>query len=201
LPQQAVDGSRIRLVVGLGNPGAEYAGTRHNVGFAVLDRFGQRESLAFERQAKWGAAIGKSGDAILLKPMTFMNRSGDPVAAVADFYKIVSAEILIVLDDLALPLGRLRIRESGGPGGHNGLESVIVNLATEEIPRLRLGIGAAPEHGSIDYVLSPFFEEEKPLVTAMIERAADAVKCAIDNGVVSAMNRFNRDPSQGKEET
>jgi PTH1 family peptidyl-tRNA hydrolase len=121
-----------------------------------------------------------------------MNRSGEAVAAVASFYKIPNLEMLIVLDDFALPLGRLRLRESGGPGGHNGLESVIVTLATEDIPRLRLGIGAAPERASVDYVLSPFFEEEKPRVAAMIERAADAIKCAVDKGIVSAMNTFNK---------
>jgi PTH1 family peptidyl-tRNA hydrolase len=184
--------SRIRLVAGLGNPGPDYASTRHNIGFAALDFFAQAARVAFERQSKWDATVTKVGDAILMKPLTFMNRSGSALAAVADFYKIGSAEILVVLDDFALPLGRLRIRESGGPGGHNGLESVIVSLGSEDIPRLRLGIGDAPERGSVDYVLSPFFEEEKPKVKAMIERAAEAIKCAIDNGITSAMNQFNK---------
>ncbi|MEP7071853.1 MAG: aminoacyl-tRNA hydrolase [Verrucomicrobiota bacterium] len=184
--------STIRLVAGLGNPGPEYAGTRHNVGFAALDFFAQRQRLAFEPQAKWGAAVAKSGSLILVKPLTFMNRSGEPLSAVADFYKIEPDEILVMLDDFALPLGRIRLRGSGGPGGHNGLESVIIHFATEEIPRLRLGIGAAPERGSVDYVLGRFFEEEKPAVAAMIERGGDAIKCAIDNGVTSAMNTFNQ---------
>jgi PTH1 family peptidyl-tRNA hydrolase len=184
--------SRIRLVAGLGNPGPDYASTRHNIGFAALDFFAQTARVAFERQSKWDATVTKVGDAILMKPLTFMNRSGSALAAVADFYKIGSAEILVVLDDFALPLGRLRIRESGGPGGHNGLESVIVSLGSEDIPRLRLGIGNAPERGSVDYVLSSFFEEEKPKVKAMIERAAEAIKCAIDNGITSAMNQFNK---------
>ena len=184
--------SRIRLIAGLGNPGPDYAGTRHNVGFAALDFFAQRAKVVFERQSKWDAAIAKAGDAILMKPLTFMNRSGSALAAVADFYKIGLAEILVVVDDFALPLGRLRIRESGGPGGHNGLESVIASFGSEEIPRLRLGIGEAPESASVDYVLSPFFEEEKPKVKAMIERAAEAIKCAVDNGITSAMNKFNK---------
>ena len=183
--------SHIRLVAGLGNPGLEYAGTRHNVGFAALNFFVQREGVKYEKQAKWGAVVAKTGEMILIKPLTFMNRSGEPLAAVADFYKIPPENILVVLDDFALPLGRLRIRQSGGAGGHNGLESVILNLATEDFPRLRLGIGAAPERGSVDYVLSRFFDEEKEQVTAMIERAAEAIKCAIDNGIVSAMNTFN----------
>jgi peptidyl-tRNA hydrolase, PTH1 family len=184
--------SRIRLVAGLGNPGPDYAGTRHNIGFAVLDFFAESATVVFERQAKWDAAIARADDAILMKPLTFMNRSGSALAAVAGFYKIGPAEILVVMDDFALPLGRLRIREGGGPGGHNGLESVIVSFGSEDIPRLRLGIGDAPERASVDYVLSPFFEEEKPKVKAMIERAADAIKCAVDNGITFAMNKFNK---------
>ena len=184
--------SRIRLVAGLGNPGPDYASTRHNIGFATVDFFAQAAGAVFERQSKWDATVAKAGHAILVKPLTFMNRSGSALAAVADFYKITSTEILVVLDDFALPLGRLRIRESGGPGGHNGLESVIVSFGSEDIPRLRLGIGDAPERSSIDYVLSPFFEEEKPKMKAMVERAAEAIKCAIDNGITSAMNQFNK---------
>lgn len=194
-----MEDSRIRLVAGLGNPGSEYAGTRHSVGFAVADFFAQRESITFEQQTKWDAMVGKSGEIILVKPMTFMNHSGEAVAAVADFYKVTPDRILIVLDDFALPLGRLRIRQSGGAGGHNGLESVIMHLATEDVPRLRLGIGAAPERGSVDYVLSRFFEEERGQMSAMVGRAADAIKCAIDNGIVSTMNRFNSESARGPE--
>ena len=114
--------------------------------------------------------------------------------AVANFYKIAPAEMLVVLDDMALELGRLRIRPDGGTGGHNGLESIIVQLGTEEIPRLRVGIGAAPREGAVDYVLGRFFEEERPLVEKSIVRAADAVKWSIDNGLLSAMNQFNKNP-------
>ena len=121
-----------------------------------------------------------------------MNRSGHPIFDVAQFYKIEPGQILIVVDDFALPLGRLRIRSDGGSGGHNGLESIIAQFGTEEIPRLRIGIGAAPDQGSVDYVLGRFFEEETPLVRSTIDRAVDAVKCAIDNGLVSAMNTFNK---------
>lgn len=184
--------SRIRLVAGLGNPGPEYAATRHNVGFMALDFFAGDARMHFKSQAKWGAAVARAGEVTLVKPMTFMNRSGEPLAAVADFYKIDPEQILIVLDDFALPLGRLRLREHGGSGGHNGLESVIMNLATEEVPRLRLGIGTAPERGSVDYVLGRFFDDEKERVRGMLTGAAEAIKCAIDNGVTSAMNKFNR---------
>jgi PTH1 family peptidyl-tRNA hydrolase len=129
-----------------------------------------------------------------------MNRSGEPVQAIAHFYKVEPSEILLVLDDMALELGRLRLRPDGGTGGHNGLESVIVQLGTEEIPRLRVGIGAAPREGAVDYVLGRFFEEERPLVGKAIARAADAVKCAIDNGLLSAMNLFNKNPDSGTPE-
>src|SRR5438067_9535878 len=121
-----------------------------------------------------------------------MNRSGEPLAELAQFFKIEAREILVVLDDFALPLGRLRFRAGGGPGGHNGLESIIVQFGTEEIPRLRIGIGAAPREGSVDYVLSRFFEEEKPLVGSTIDRAVDAVKCSVDNDLNSAMKTFNK---------
>ena len=182
----------IRLVAGLGNPGAEYAHTRHNIGFVVADLLAHESGLAWERSGKWDAAMAKFGDALLVKPASYMNRSGHPLFAIAQFFKIAPQEILVVLDDFSLPLGRLRIRQSGGPGGHNGLESIIAQFGTEEMPRLRIGIGNAPAEAASDYVLSNFFEEEKPLVRSTITRAADAVKCAIDKGVVSAMNTFNK---------
>ncbi|HYR22205.1 MAG TPA: aminoacyl-tRNA hydrolase [Chthoniobacterales bacterium] len=187
-----MDEKPIRLVAGLGNPGAEYAHTRHNVGFMVVDLLAHESGVAWEKSGKWDAATAKIGDALLVKPASYMNRSGHPLFAIAQFFKITAQEILIVLDDFSLPLGRLRIRQNGGPGGHNGLESIIVQFGTEEIPRLRIGIGDAPAEGATDYVLSNFFEEEKPLIRSTITRAADAVKWAIDKGVVSAMNTFNK---------
>ena len=186
---------QIRLVAGLGNPGSEYAATRHNIGFMVVDQLAAQFGSTWEKsvpQARDDALSAKCGAVLLIKPMSFMNRSGYPLFAVAQFYKIEPQQILIVLDDLALPLGRLRLRARGGPGGHNGLESIIVQFGTEEIPRLRVGIGQAPSEGYVDYVLSRFFDEEKPLVRSTIGRAVDAVKCAIDNGLVSAMNTFNK---------
>jgi peptidyl-tRNA hydrolase, PTH1 family len=188
------EASQIRLVVGLGNPGAEYNRTRHNVGFDVVDLLASEWGLSWQHSKSWHALWAKGEKAILVKPTSYMNRSGEPLSAVANFYKIAPAEILVVLDDLALELGRLRVRTEGGTGGHNGLESIIVHLSTEAIPRLRVGIGAAPSEGAVDYVLSRFFEEERPVVEKAIERAADAVKCAIDKGVLSAMNLFNKIP-------
>jgi len=185
--------STVRLVVGLGNPGAEYNRTRHNVGFDVVDLLASEWGLAWQHSKSWHALWAKGEKAILVKPASYMNRSGEPLAAVASFYKIEAAEVLVVLDDFALELGRLRLRPEGSAGGHNGLESILMHLGTEAIPRLRIGIGAAPG-GAVDYVLGRFFAEEVPIVEKTIERAAAAVKCAIDKGVLSAMNLFNKIP-------
>jgi PTH1 family peptidyl-tRNA hydrolase len=182
---------QIRLVAGLGNPGPEYAGTRHNIGFMMVDRLAAQSGSTWEKSAKWDALTAKCGDVLLVKPLSFMNRSGHSLHAVAQFYKIEPAQILVVLDDFALPLGRLRLRLSGGTGGHNGLESIVVQFGTDEIPRLRIGIGAGPSAGAVDYVLGRFFEEEQPLIRSTIDRAVEAVKWAIDKGFVSAMNHFN----------
>ena len=184
--------SPIRLIAGLGNPGSEHAATRHNIGFMVVNQLATQFGSTWEKSAKWEALSAKCGPVLLVKPLSFMNRSGYPLFAVAHFYKIEPQEMLVVLDDFSLSLGRLRLRPRGGPGGHNGLESVIVQFGTEEIPRLRIGIGAAPREGSADYVLSRFFDEEKPIVRSTIDRAVEALKCAIDNGLVSAMNTFNK---------
>ncbi len=185
----------IRLIAGLGNPGREYQRTRHNIGFMVLDRLAADARLPWDFSAKWNAGWAKS-DVIMVKPATFMNRSGEAVAAIANFYKIAAAEVLVVLDDLALPLGRLRIRSQGSSGGHNGLESVIEHFGTEAIPRLRVGIGAPPSHGAVDYVLGRFFEEEQPVLDATLKRAGEAVKCAVDKGLFAAMNVFNQPPEE-----
>jgi len=184
---------KIRLIAGLGNPGSEYRDTRHNVGFVVVDKLASDLGASWETWSKEEAAIAKAGDLILVKPLAFMNHSGFPLLAVAQFYKIRPEEMLVVFDDFALPLGRLRIRPDGGTGGHNGMESIIAQFGSDKIPRLRIGIGGAPAEGASDHVLGRFFEEEIPMVRAAIDRAVEAVKCAIDKGLVSAMNTFNPD--------
>ena len=193
---------QIRLIVGLGNPGPEHAATRHNVGFMIVDQLAAQFGSAWEKsvpQAREDALLARCGAVLLMKPLSFMNHSGYPLLAVAQFYKIEPQQILVVLDDLALPLGRLRLRTRGGSGGHNGLDSVIAQFGTEEIPRLRIGIGAAPREGSVDYVLNRFFDEEKPIMRSTIDRAVEALKCAIDNGLVSAMNTFNPESDPGEQ--
>jgi PTH1 family peptidyl-tRNA hydrolase len=189
-----VEGStpQIRLVAGLGNPGPEYSVTRHNIGFMVVDKLAVQSGATWQRSTRWEALAVKCGPALLVKPVSFMNRSGYPLFAIAQFYKIQPNEILVVLDDFSLLLGRLRLRLAGGPGGHNGLESIIAQFGTEQIPRLRIGIGAAPREGSVEYVLGSFFEAEKTIVRFTIDRAVEAVKCAIDNDLISAMNIFNK---------
>jgi PTH1 family peptidyl-tRNA hydrolase len=192
MPEGTIQSAPIRLVVGLGNPGPEYELTRHNIGFLVVDRLASRSGSTWENSKKWGAHWTKFDSILLAKPLTYMNRSGEPLHAIARFHKIQPQEILVALDDFALPLGRLRLRAGGSSGGHNGLESILAQFGTDEIPRLRIGIGGAPTESSVDYVLGRFFQEEKPLVRSTIDRAVEAVKCAIDNGLVSAMNTFNK---------
>ena len=160
----------------------------------VLDRLAGDLRVEWRREAKWGAYWAKADRLLLVKPMTYMNRSGQPLAAIAQFFKVDAGEILAVLDDMALPLGRLRLRIDGSSGGHNGLESIITTLGTDINPRLRIGIGAPPSAGAVDYVLGRFFEEEMPLVEKTVSRATEAVKWAIDKGVLSAMNTFNKIP-------
>src|SRR6266436_322380 len=162
----------------------------------VVDQFAAQFGSTWEKSTKWDALSAKCGAVLLVKPMSFMNRSGYPLLTIPQFYEIEPREILVVLDDLALPLGRLRLRSRGGSGRHNGLESIIMQFGTEEIPRLRIGIGEAPREGSVDYVLNRFFDEEKPQVRSTIIRAVEAVKCAIDKGLVSAMNTFNKTESE-----
>ena len=181
----------IRLVAGLGNPGREYQRTRHNVGFMVLDLLAHERKLPWDYSEKWGAAWAKS-DVIFVKPATFMNRSGAPLSAIANFYKIAPEEVLVVIDDLALPLGRLRIRTHGSSGGHHGLESIFEHFGTDNVPRLRVGIGAPPSDGAVEYVLGRFFDEEKKVLDEALVRAAAAAQWAIDKGANAAMNEFNK---------
>lgn len=181
----------LRLVVGLGNPGAEYAGTRHNAGFMVVERLAAAGRVAFRRERAWKCELARDGDLLLSKPLTYMNASGEAVRALADFFKIAPSEMLVVSDDLALPLGKLRLRPSGSAGGHNGLRSIAAHLGTQEIPRLRIGIGAAVRGETVDYVLGRFEEEERADFEAGLVRAEEAVRAVQQRGLAAAMNAFN----------
>ena len=186
--------SPIRLVAGLGNPGREYENTRHNAGFLVIERLAARLGLALGFSSAWQALWARTSDGCaFLKPMTFMNASGRAVRACAGFYKIAAAETLIVYDDLALPLGQLRLRKDGSSGGQNGMQSVIDHLGTSAVPRLRVGIGATGAHRSmVDHVLGQFTARERAALDDAIDRAADAVEHARRHGVEAAMNLYNR---------
>ena len=184
----------IRLIAGLGNPGRDYAQTRHNVGFLVLDRMAAQRQVTFAREKKWQAEVARVGDLWLVKPQTFMNLSGEAVGAVAAFYRLEPASCLAVYDDKDLPFGRLRLRARGSAGGHNGVKSLISHLGTEEFPRLRFGIGA-PEHpgaGVVGHVLGGFGPEEQGLLEKRLDRAVEALNYSARHGFPQAMNSFNR---------
>jgi len=192
----------MKLIVGLGNPGSEYVGTRHNVGFEVLDQFASRLGWTrdgqFDRMAKAnfeGLTIdGMLGTekVLLLKPMTFMNLSGRSVQSAMAFFRLGQQDIMVVLDDLALPCGSLRIRAGGSSGGHNGLKDIERALGTDQYPRMRIGIDPAPPQiAGRDYVLGRFSPEQRKLIDPAIARACGAIATWIDNGIASAMNQSN----------
>ena len=182
----------MKAIVGLGNPGAEYAATRHNVGFEVVDELARRWQVKLKKWRKVGAlALAKDHDALLMEPATFMNLSGEAVLSVGSFYKVNLADWLIVVDDVNLPLGRVRMRKMGSAGGHNGLKSVIQHLGPD-FARLRIGVGRGdPKWDLADHVLARFEPEERKSVEEAIGRAADAVETFVTEGIEPAMNRFN----------
>ena len=187
----------MRLIVGLGNPGREYRETRHNVGFMVADEIAKRHglTLAMAPSQVPDSFIAKKfgADPFLIgKPLTFMNRSGDAVAAIAHYYDIVPADLLVVVDEVALPFGRLRARARGSAGGHNGLKSVIERLGTTEFPRLRLGVGRGDTRRDLaDHVLSKFEADERSALEELITRAADAAEMFAAEGIEKVMNAYN----------
>jgi peptidyl-tRNA hydrolase, PTH1 family len=202
----------MKLVVGLGNPGREYAGTRHNIGFEVVDRLAERFGLAspgefdrvarnkFEGLAIDGPSPGGSEKVLLLKPLTFMNLSGRVVQTAVAFYQLATADVIIVLDDLALACGRIRIRSEGSSGGHNGLKDIERALGTANYPRLRVGIDAPPPRvPGRDYVLGRFTDQQRPLIDRAVERSTAAIETWMSRGIAAAMNQFNADENAGDE--
>jgi PTH1 family peptidyl-tRNA hydrolase len=201
----------VKAIVGLGNPGLKYHGTRHNVGFAVLDELAGRVHVEFESSrvdalvGRWRRAPGAGGGGedipdlvvLLAKPLTFMNASGEAVGGLLRYYKIEVSELLVIVDEAQLPTGKLRARARGSAGGHNGLKSVIAHVG-EEFSRLRLGVGRGPEGAAgkaqrdlADHVLSPFEADERAEVERMISRAADAAEMFVTGGIAGVMNQFN----------
>ncbi len=184
------------LLVCLGNPGDKYENTRHNAGYMVADEIGNRNHIPIQK-LKYKALTNTTeigGQKVLvMKPVTYMNLSGEAVRQAADFYKIPAERILVISDDTALAVGKLRIRKGGSAGGHNGLKSIIQQLGTDQFPRLRLGVGEKPhpDYDLADWVLGHFTGQDKKDVDASVSRAADAVECILSQGLDRAMNRYN----------
>mgnify|MGYP002777086594 CR=1 FL=1 len=189
-----------QLIVGLGNPGPKYDRTRHNVGFDLVDLLAQRWQISLTEQKKFkgilGEGLGPGGSKLrLLKPTTYMNNSGQAMRAVLDWYKLPPESVLVVYDDMDLPVGRLRMRLSGSAGGHNGMKSAIAHLGTQNFPRLRVGIGnaqqATGEKDTVSHVLGKFAPQEAKIMAEVIPVAADAIEFALRQGVEKAMSLYN----------
>lgn len=193
----------MKLVVGLGNPGAKYRDTRHNVGFWVVDELAARWHLnAAWRERDETLFVRQPGGSMLAKPLTFMNLSGFAVSRFCQFFQVAPADLLIVVDEVALPLGRLRARPEGSAGGHNGLKSIIEQLGTTAFPRLRLGVGRGDARRDLaDHVLSKFDPEERDTMEAATKRAADAAEMFIAEGIERVMNKFNAGSEERQRES
>ncbi len=186
----------MHLIVGLGNPGRKYEGTRHNVGFEVVDVLARRHGVEWEAAPRGVEALvarWRMADTVLVKPLTYMNLSGGAVVPLLQFYKIDPVDLLVLVDEVHIDLGRLRIRRSGSAGGHNGLKSLIGSLGSQEFARLRIGVGRGDGRRDLaDHVLAKFDADERATVAEMVDRSADAVELFIAEGIGPVMNRYNR---------
>lgn len=181
-----------KLIAGLGNPGPSYAATRHNVGFMLLDRMALAQGAAFQSMPKWQAHMSKLPDGTwLIKPQTFMNLSGRALQQVMAYYKLEPSDLLVVYDDVSLPLGTLRFRQKGSAGGHNGIKSIIQHLGTQEFPRLKIGIGEAGDGSMTGHVLGKFSPDEAPILENTLASAIDAVQLAHSEGIATAANQYH----------
>ena len=190
----------MKLIVGLGNPGGEYDETRHNVGFQVIDELKQQFSHAvFDKKFKGLVTRARIGgeDAVLLKPMTYMNLSGESVGPAAGFYKIPPEDIIVIHDELDIEPGRIKLKKGGGHGGHNGLKSLVKHLPNANFTRVRLGIGRPPPRWeTANYVLGKFTKQEQPVIEEVISSATKAVEVILEEGLPSAMKEYNRNPAK-----
>jgi PTH1 family peptidyl-tRNA hydrolase len=189
----------MKLIVGLGNPGKEYHETRHNAGFMVLDRLARRHGLSGAKEKFHAGVLEgriRNEQVLLMQPTTYMNRSGLAVGEATRFYHLPNESVMVVVDDIALPVGSIRLRASGSPGGHNGLADIQRALASGEYPRLRVGIGAPMIDGhkipQREYVLGAFTAEQRKALDPALDLAAEALECWITDGLAAAMNRYNR---------
>ncbi len=184
------------IIAGLGNPGRNYTGTRHNIGFDAIDTIASENNIKFNK-TKFKADIGEGtigGEKVILaKPQTFMNLSGESIRPLRDWYKIPDENIIIIHDDISLPLGKLRLRGKGSAGGHNGMKSIIYQLGTDIFPRIKIGVGAPPDadYDLADFVLGKFSKNEVEILIQTVIKAADAVESIIKNGVEKTMSKFN----------
>jgi PTH1 family peptidyl-tRNA hydrolase len=186
----------MKVVVGLGNPGSRYAGTRHNVGHAVIDLLSEGPRVRFQNrfQAQVAEVLEGPHKLLLVKPQTFMNLSGRCVREILDFFQLPREELLVICDDINLPLGKLRVRARGSHGGHNGLRDIQNHLGTTEYARLRIGVGAPPEDEAVDHVLGRFRPSERAVIDDALRRAAQAVLVWVHQGTEASMNLYNPEP-------
>ncbi len=181
----------LRIIVGLGNPGRDYAETRHNVGFMVLDRLARRFGAEWKPDKARKGELAAGPGVLLIKPQTFMNSSGECVGPIMRYYKFEPEQVLVIYDDISFPVGTMRLRSSGSAGGHNGMKSLIAHLGGEKFPRLRVGIGAPGQKEMVGHVLGKFAPDERPLLEECLAKAEEATVMMIREGFQSAANKFN----------
>ncbi len=185
----------MKIIAGLGNPGTKYAGSRHNIGFAVTEALAERHNIRLtdgKFRGRYGTGIIGGVKVMIVQPQTFMNASGECVGPLASYFHVEPEDVLVIYDDVALDTGRLRIRKSGSAGGHNGMKSLISHLGSQDFPRVRVGVGKKPEQMDLaDHVLGHFAAEDLPVIRQAVAEAADAVEAILSDGIDIAMNRFN----------
>ena len=199
-----ITGRNMKVIVGLGNPGKEYENTQHNIGFLTLDLISERLGIDIKQikhKALTGEGFVKGQKLMLVKPQTYMNLSGQSVREIMQYYKVDPEDLIVIYDDLDIPIGSLRLRAKGSAGTHNGMKSIVYDIQDDGFPRVRVGIGGERKGNLANYVISGFNKDDISTMEAAVEKAADAVQCWIDEGINSAMNKFNTKKKKKKEES